>query len=169
MFILYLSLTWERCPRKAEHQQVRLCVPSAAWKCGRAQDCPFLQEELSLHSWCSWAAFTGVCSHFDFLPLCCVSITENPRLVWGGGETLKLILPSPPLWMFQYSSSSSLFPFPVVPVSSFTNHPPFWGFRQDLCRRLMVLFVCMKKLRFKCCGVIVQKCKYFPNYILCAL
>lgn len=60
LFILYLSLTWERCPRKAEHQQVRLCVPSAAWKCGRAQDCPFLQEELSLHSWCSWAAFTGV-------------------------------------------------------------------------------------------------------------
>lgn len=73
------------------------------------------------------------CSHFDFLPLCCVSITENPRLVWGGGETLKLILPSPPLWMFQYSSSSSLFPFPVVPISSFTNHPPFWGLLGKIC------------------------------------
>lgn len=32
--------------------------------------------------------------------------SENPRLVWGGG-TWELILPSPPLWMFQYSSSSS--------------------------------------------------------------
>lgn len=88
----------------------------------------------------------------------------------GVGGTLKLILSSLPSWVFQYSSSSSLFPFPVVPVSSSNNNPPLWGWLgRKLCKRLMVLFVCMKKFRFKCCGVVVQKCKYFPNYILCAL
>lgn len=32
-----------------------------------------------------------------------------------------------------------------------------------------MLFVCIKKLRLKCCGVTVQNCKYFGNDVLCAL
>ncbi|XP_032923518.1 uncharacterized protein LOC117000198 [Catharus ustulatus] len=116
---------------RAQHCPFLLSIaPSCSALPLPAQHCPFLQEELSLHSWCSWAALTGV---FPLsFPLCCVSITENPRLVWGGG-TLKLILATPPLWMFQYSSSSSLFPFPVVPVSSFTSNPPFWGLLGKIC------------------------------------
>lgn len=129
--ILFLSLTWERCP-STEHHQVSLCVPSAAWKSGMPRG-PGEGSGIAPSCTRSFPCTRGAhrqlslgCSHFHFLPLC-VSVTENPRLVWGGGTLV------PPLWMFQYSSSSSFFPFPVVPVSSSTNNPPFWGLLGKIC------------------------------------